>query len=159
MFRHKTLLLALLVSGIVTAPAQAVQTAAQSIQGSITRTGQALQGTPAYEAIRQFLIRSTPADQHGRLNDRRQAPTAFSVTLASRLTSLANMQTAASAAFPPVPLPSGPYQAGDTFSVGACSGGVMETWEYEWVGGPGPAGAWQLVKYTMVRTRACSKAM
>ena len=146
-----------LLGSVMSAGVMAGSVSTSSVQGSITRSGTAVKGTPAYEAIRNFLVQSTTAGQHTQLANRSSAPATFSVSLTSRFSTQADARSAAIVGgSPPVPLPGGTHQAGDTFSVSSCGGGSSETWNYEWVA-TSSGGGWVLQSYSFARTQSCSQ--
>jgi len=129
---------------------------AHSVRGSITRSGEAVKGTPEYESILQFLVQTTADNQHESLVDRRSTPQEFSVSLTSHFSTSGAIPAAPIVGGdPPVPLPGGTHNSGDTFSVTACGGGTTETWVYVWESDNG--GGWILQSYSYARTTSCQK--
>jgi hypothetical protein len=136
------------------------QTAASSVQGALTRNSTVLRGTPAYENIRQFIVGSTNKEVHASLDDPRSSPAWFVVKSTSQFKSAADIARAQDAPGPPVSLPGGAHNPGDTITVSSCSGGsgsaFLQTWGYTWSPtGAGEGGGWVLTTYHMDRVMNC----
>lgn len=158
MFRSRVFWIAGLI-GLFLSPYAPVSVAfpTQAVRGSITRSGEAVRGTSEYESILQFLVQTTADNQHESLVDRRTAPQEFSVSLTSHFSTSGAVPTASIVGGnPPVPLPGGTHNSGDTFSVTACGGGTTETWVYVWEYSDNGSG-WVLQSYSYARTKSCSK--
>jgi hypothetical protein len=136
------------LSASLVVQAQAAQT---NVKGSIARTNTFVKGTPAYEAIRRFIVNNTSDDEHGTLSDSATAPDSFIVTHTLQVNNATNFLLPQDAT--PIPLPSS-GQPGDTISYSSCGGGVSQSWTWTWFTDDG----WVETSYSRRRVTSCSSS-
>jgi len=145
-----TLLLAFFATGV----GRATDVVAQA---AVTRMNTVSRGTPAYEDVRQFILKHSKASQHASLDNVRTWPVSF--TIASKTSmSAGDFVEAQDISGPPTPLPPN-GNIGDTITISACSRGISESWSYAWgltsTGGYG----WVLQDYHYQVVNKCKDAI
>lgn len=125
--------------------------------GAISRTSNMAAGTSGFEAVRQFIIQHSSAEQHVSLGDARSLPASFHVTHTALIREPSDLVRAQDVNFPPVPLP-GQGSPGDTLSISSCSKHVSETWTYAWGMTNNGVEGWVLQDYTWSTVTKCKDA-
>lgn len=154
-----SLIAAALVLGLNGA-ATAQTTSSSAVFGAITKTHTLLKGSPAYENVRQFVVGSTNNEVHRSLADPGSSPAWLVVQNTYQLKSATDVARAQDAPGPPVSLPGGEHNPGDTITVSSCGGGngsmFLQTWGYTWSAtGSGQGGGWVLTTYHMDHVMNC----